>query len=462
MTYSWVLLLVFVPRSVQGTIDSSSYNHVVVVPDLHGDFESTVKSLWLAEKALSPPFVTDYDSFFDHFHNAVFGYEFPDKPVSEAQRVALVTLGDYIDRGPFSEECILTILSVPQVLGWDIFPLYGNHEIMAFLNRSEPYVHKEEIKNFGGLTQRSLEYMIGGEMHEILTTSLLGMAKLEGPTVDTNTLFVHGGIHMEWLSDEDLFTPDIEKFNQRINELVMAEDGLTILNDVDGSFLWTRELANEEDEVVCDELIDPILQAYNVSRIVVGHTPQQSQRGRTRCEGKIFLTDVKISRWMNKWSEDGGQPVAVVFQMDSLTANLAAIDIHYSGEYEDLVTRIYEKSAIGRNGSPSATRLEVLIEAIQESEENKYAVQVTEPPTKRFRLLPPLSTPSLLGRPPLAPKKKEAVPAHPLSVVRGVKFLPDISKVARKPTEDPGDMNKPCFKLDFSMLAARTTMDPDE
>jgi hypothetical protein len=260
-------------------------------------------------------------------------------------------------------------------------------------------------------------------MHETLTNNLIAIAKLQGPSVATNTLFVHGGIDMDWLDSEGLLTSSIEQFNALVNQMVLSDDGLTILNDMHGSFLWTRDLANEDEDIMCDHLIDPLLQFFNVSRIIVGHTPQYAKRVRTRCDEKIILADVMVSKWMTKWS--GAQPVALIFQIDSTTADLESIDVHYS----DVVTSIYK-----RRESIPATGLEVLMQAIQQTAQADHN---EGPPNKKARVLDSSSStnvpiPSILGRPPLATRNKRKQPR-----IKGVKFFLDISKEASRPTTDP-------------------------
>jgi hypothetical protein len=63
-----------------------------------------------------------------------------------------------------------------------------------------------------------------------------------------------------------------------------------------------------QDEL-CSLWLPPILERWDVERIIVGHNPQESRRVRVRCNGRIVLADVGISKWI---FNDDGNPMAIV------------------------------------------------------------------------------------------------------------------------------------------------------
>lgn len=111
-----------------GEIIANDYDFVVVIPDIHGELEGLYRSLWLAQKKVDPSRGEDLNSFKARFTA-------PEARISEgAGRVALVQLGDLVDRGPDSYECVATMSLLPTVLGWRVLQLYGNHELMTVMS----------------------------------------------------------------------------------------------------------------------------------------------------------------------------------------------------------------------------------------------------------------------------------------------------------------------------------------
>ena len=311
---------------MKGTIFSEDYSHIVVLPDLHGDARATIHSLWLAYNRVSSAPIA-YDLFESTFldpllDDQAFG---PNLIVPSSNRVALVQLGDLVDRGPLSEACIRIIFSVEALLGWETFPLYGNHEIMSFLGKSHTFVHPDDYSSFGGRHNRESAFSPhGGRLFDMLPAQLLGMVRLDGPGL-TSTLFVHGGIELEWI--HDMFqTYDVDMINEFVQAMVQHEDGLEALNDLNNSFLWTRKFAKES---ICDGPIDEVLEAFSVFRIVLGHIPQRNKRVNLLCGGKVVLADAKMSHWMDNHKS---QPVALIFTMNDFSQELASIVAHYANE----------------------------------------------------------------------------------------------------------------------------------
>lgn len=75
--------------------------------------------------------------------------------------------------------------------------------------------------------------------------------------------------------------------------------------------LWTRSFARWDEEMACTAAAESLhalsrqrsdARLPPVTRMVVGHTPQQAGAPTVRCNGALVLNDVGISRWV---SEDG-------------------------------------------------------------------------------------------------------------------------------------------------------------
>ena len=328
-----------------GDISTSTFKQVVVIPDVHGDDYALTRSLWLAHKRIDgadevPKFIDFYYILEKATHR-----DFPEKPISRAApgTVALVQLGDVLDRGPESLKCVKIMWVVERLFGWRVLSLYGNHEIMNMAGTMPlDQIHKTEL--MGGLPNRKTLFMRGRIMHNFLMTNYLAMARLSsGSDEDSyvldsasnpNTLFVHGGIDLSWLSATRLTSSaSMVDINNYFARHVSSESHLARLSE-ERSIFWTRMISQGPEEDVCETLIDEILSHFKVARIIVGHSSQDDMTVKTRCDGKVVLADVKMSRWMTNKDQhrndaSGGRPVAIVMTMTE-RGSLQSIVAHYT------------------------------------------------------------------------------------------------------------------------------------
>lgn len=78
------------------------------------------------------------------------------------------------------------------------------------------------------------------------------------------------------------------------------------------SAIWTRLFAEDPHSVVCDKVLPLIQEKFGINRIVIGHTPQEDHMMKSRCGGKIFLTDCGMIRWL---FNDEGMPGLLVLRV---------------------------------------------------------------------------------------------------------------------------------------------------
>lgn len=306
-----------------GEMEAHRFDKVIIIPDVHGDVEYLMYSIWLGATKTNWPDMT-YKVLEDILVN---GSAVP-PPMSSPDRVALVQLGDVANRGPASKQCYSILFSLERIFGWHVLSIFGNHELMAFTKSDAKYVNTYDYKFFGGKTKREAEFSPDGILWNSINTKYTLAARLgSGATrSDLDTLFIHGGVDMKWFSDIGTDTSsgvDIGELNRLVRQTMWEPEAARNMLGPLHSPLWTRSFAElSGDESWCSTKLDEILEAFRVSRIVVGHTPLAGKRAVTRCNGKILLTDVQLSRWM----EAGGQPVAVVMtvgtpsQLSSITA----------------------------------------------------------------------------------------------------------------------------------------------
>jgi hypothetical protein len=318
-----ILLFIFATVQGKGSLDAKSFSHVFVLPDIHGDLEALLRSLWLGvQKIESKPF--DYDLLVE-----VFGSDDRQLPGIESKDVLVVQLGDVVDRGPHGKACMHILGMIESVLGWKYIQLYGNHEIMNFLNRAGQFIHKAEMSLYNDdWGVRMNDFIPGGEMHSMITERALGMFRISGGTAAT--LFVHGGVDVSWLASVlGVSDGNVEAINTRIREMASKnnETDLFKLNH-ETSVLWTRDFAENLESWICP-FVESVKQKFNVHRIIVGHTPQQDKKAKTRCHGGVLLTDVQMSRWMSS-KPSNGRPVAVIMTINRESGDLESIVAHYT------------------------------------------------------------------------------------------------------------------------------------
>ena len=359
MLLIYVLLFVAACGLRSGDIRSNDVSHVVVIPDVHGDADAAVRSLWLAHREIDgADAAMDFGAFYYLFQQFVPSSVYTGTPISAHRNVAVVQLGDITDRGPYGLVCLVIFDAIPKILGWNITMLYGNHELMNVMGTSGRFLHPKDADMYGGAAERTVSWSPGGATIGRITASFLGIAKLSSNAPiagsrNPNTLFVHAGIEMDEWYYPTFESDPIDEVNSAIAGLVASFEWpyLQLLNENE-SILMTRILAYGDDELVCGHLIDQILGHFDVARVMVGHTPQEDKLVKLRCDGKIVLTDVMMSRWMETREVDetafeGGRPVAVIMTIGS-DGGLDSIAAHTT----DLKTGTENETYVLAQGRP--------------------------------------------------------------------------------------------------------------
>jgi hypothetical protein len=317
-------------------LDSSDFSHVVVIPDIHGDRDALLRSLWLAVKEVDSDRsdVVDFNAMVRAFTNFVETNEYTGPQFAVRKDVVLVQLGDVLDRGPHGVEIFSILAGIPDVIGWKYVQLYGNHELMNFVHASAPYLHPNEIGLLGlsDIEERKSLFSNGGILHTYITQVSTGILRLMAPGT-ASSLFVHGGVDLGWIDSElGINDGNVTAINAQISDFAKSK-AVTSLN-AGTSVFWTRSLAQLSESIACP-LVEKILRRFNVHRVVVGHTPQEDMEAKTRCDGKIVLTDVMMSRWMvnkdvDETSNKGGRPVAVILKIHQEGGDLESLVAHYT------------------------------------------------------------------------------------------------------------------------------------
>jgi serine/threonine protein phosphatase 1 len=101
----------------------------------------------------------------------------------------VITLGDYVDRGPESRQIIshlMTLRDAPQA-GWKVICLKGNHEDMMYETLMKPLDMGWWVGNGGGATLKSYN-------SEVPSNHLHWINQLPSIHTDKHRVFVHAGV----------------------------------------------------------------------------------------------------------------------------------------------------------------------------------------------------------------------------------------------------------------------------
>ena len=321
---------------------------IIVIGDLHGDFEKTIQCLKLAN-------VIKEDEKY---------------PVDSKKRykwiggeMVIVQVGDQIDRcrnqpchDPNStnpdENSDIRILKFFTDLhfkalkkGGAVYSLVGNHELMNVAGRMDyvsylginefekedsygDKIYQKKLPNdLTNIDAREWSFKPGNPLAEFLACTRKLVLKIG------DYLFVHAGIlpevarkypgdegieHMNRVLSAFLFNSlDQEEVSK--NQLLLGPEimGLDNEDEIDRSTydispLWNRKFGfisrSDESEKTrtCKSIFQPIKKIYSVNKMFIGHTPQ-SQSINSSCEDGLWFTDVAMSKAFNSHGEKPAQ-----------------------------------------------------------------------------------------------------------------------------------------------------------
>ncbi|KAJ3122934.1 hypothetical protein HK098_002340 [Nowakowskiella sp. JEL0407] len=237
---------------------------IIAVGDLHGDF-------WAALRVLKMAGLVDQNAKWIAAPGTVF-----------------VQTGDIVDRGPDTIELynmMVRLRKEAEELGSRVIPLLGNHELMNMMEDLR-YVHPGDTESFGGPELRKKAWSKDGFPGSYLRT--LGIT-----TYVNGTVFVHGGISPKWAKLGILqMNSDTKRYLNELSIDDLWKIGLFTSSDCP---VWYRGYAQDDEPEIC-EVLDEALEYLQANAIVVGHTPQLEGKVVSRCNGKIQLIDVGISK----------------------------------------------------------------------------------------------------------------------------------------------------------------------
>jgi Calcineurin-like phosphoesterase len=291
-------LLLFATLAIaQG--EYTGVNRIVAIGDVHGDYDTLVQVLRSA-------------GIIDKSGKWIGG------------ATHLVQTGDVLDRGPDSRRVLDLLIGLEKQAVRSkgmVHALLGNHEAMNIYG-DLTYVPPGEYKLYRNDDSEETrdraydvladpakkddveyhdkwykEHPLGWVEHRqaFSPTGVYGKVLLEHDAVVkiNDLLFLHGGISQKYV------TMPIAEMNRKIraelHDFRLLDGGVS----TDGAGpLWDRGLAMGA-EADTAPLVDSILSAYGVSRVVIGHTPTMGAVI-PRFGGKVILIDVGLSKVYNQ------------------------------------------------------------------------------------------------------------------------------------------------------------------
>ena len=286
--------------------ETVNIQRIIAIGDLHGDYDA-YEALLLKAGLIN------------------------DRGKWSGDETVLVQTGDIADRGPDSKKIIEHLQKLKKQSarkGGEVITLVGNHEAMNMTGDLR-YVDPGEYEAFVTRDSKKLRARIYEANRETIEAAYLardgamssddirtawegdtplGMIEHQrawrpdgeiGEWVVSNpavakvgdTLFVHGGI------SPAIAAMSIDEINAEVAAALKARsaDVESIINRDNGP-LWYRGLITppEDFEYTAEEAIGVVLDAYDVERIVVGHTPSLSGI-KALHDGKVIQIDTGIA-----------------------------------------------------------------------------------------------------------------------------------------------------------------------
>lgn len=250
---------------------------VVAVGDLHGDVASAIGALELAKVVDATGHWTGGGTW-------------------------LVQTGDVLDRGKDGPTMIRFLAQLEQeaaAAGGRALILDGNHEVM---NLQGDWRYVADLAEFGAAPDPQAArrtWMAEGAGGAWVRGH--GMVVQVGETV-----FVHAGIDSHWASY------GVSGLNTLFRAALAAPpDPKSGVTGPDGP-VWNRAYLLEDPPAICPELKRALAELH-ATRMVVGHTTQETGRIAERCEGTFYGIDTGISAYY------GVHPSALVIEGSAVT-----------------------------------------------------------------------------------------------------------------------------------------------
>lgn len=188
-----------------------------------------------------------------------------------AEDTTVVQVGDLLDRGPEDRDLLDYVMRLQKEGNW--VQLLGNHELMN-LEFDFRYANDSPTTGFGTVNERS-KYMRRG-IYSNWLRNLPVIYQQDG------VVYLHAGITPQ-LAKKGI---DFLNHNSK-GYLKKIHDDSHIIK----SLVWDRHLALEDEQIICPQ-VEEILNIFNATQIVLGHTT--FDKITSRCSNKVKLIDTRL------------------------------------------------------------------------------------------------------------------------------------------------------------------------
>ena len=304
-----------------------SCERIVVIGDIHGDYQLCIKILTLAKiislQTGTPQWVADPPSTIvvqigDQIDSC---RPTPYSPCGVAPANTPNSLSDNRDKPDDIKvlNFFTQLNKLAEQKGGRVVSLLGNHEILNSLGdmRYVSYQNLQEFQHNAALNPTRLQDGKKARIEAFKPGNPLavGMATTrQSAVIIGNNLFVHAGILPKVAKK---YTIDV--LNYTVQQWLLGKLSTTsiapLLKSSADSPFWPRHYgtiksdiatrSNQSNNDICTSLLDPVLKQYNVKRMIVGHTPQsfqQLQGINSACYEKLWRVDTGSSTMFDKFT----------------------------------------------------------------------------------------------------------------------------------------------------------------
>ena len=351
-----------------------SANRIIAIGDVHGDMKLVIDSLVISKVII--PSKTKINTVSAKLNNRIYYYEWI------GGNTIVVQIGDQNDscRPNLNGDCnhinydtaddipILIFFTklhdLAIIKGGGVYSLLGNHELMN-VNGDFKYTSNANINQFRKYKDPFTNKIYIGNPDENIKhafkqgneyANLMGCTR-QSILIIGDFLFVHAGINKYFLENfrgrENL--PRLNKLVKnwllnKLNEISKDQELLSqLINHSDNSPFWNRILGQLPTHLSynsreCKDLLAPIIEAYKIKGMIIGHTPQMGDGINSTCSNKLFRIDVAASKAFTerrepqvleiKKLENGIYKYTVIFQKEEVYESIVPDDITSFGRME--------------------------------------------------------------------------------------------------------------------------------
>lgn len=264
----------------------TNIKHIIVIGDIHGDFNILLKSLKKAKM--------------------IKNIDIKGRYVWTGKDTHVVQLGDILDKGGRGIDSSADTLEEYHIYdylnnlhnkareqGGAVHYLIGNHEIMNMMGDFR-YVHPSHVEDTGSTLRQQL-FQPGGHMANMLACHAFAVLKIN------KWYFCHAGI-----LPENITNRTIRDINKLVRDILRGIKTIDHLSDKErelvfgpSGFLWNRDYALNNDR--CNILSNTltILNKHSSDLkdeeggMIVGHTPHKNIQ--SYCNDRLWFADVGLS-----------------------------------------------------------------------------------------------------------------------------------------------------------------------